>query len=692
MKRLKLAVAVGVMFCCAVSAVMMESAAAGFDDLYGPVSDAVSGERAFQYVTRLWQYDKWSSLPMWNRSAAEVRDIMRERGFDEADMVHTPADGVTKHADWTNPVGWECRSATLELVEPSGQPEDLRMLCDYLVNPTSLTFFSCPTPPEGLEAELIVLDPPTPDALSKLDARGKIILVNGRAGSLKRYLAANGVLGILSDQPVGPYDDANAWLNTWSDFPGGWLMHGEDSRNEFCFSISAGKGRRLRQLIAQGRTVKLKAFIDSRYFTDGTLPYVTGCVRGTGDQEVFIGGHIFEWGANDNATGSAVMLEAVGALNDLISSGRLPRPKRTIRVWMGQEMYGSLAYLERYMDNMKRTVAAVCCDTPAAGYDLNASTVKVFMNPAVCPTFVDAVYPEFWRRYYSRIRVPKQVIIEPFEGGTDTYFCEPMIGAPTTFVYMENGTWLHHNSRDTLEKVDKRSLRDLAVVNALYLYYMADADLDEVPDIARLTYDMGVQSINDKAAEMKRSVARAADGVALGRLLVEGERAIRFETGIRRDALASITRLVAPDKKKTALVRIDRLSSDLSDICELCVRQFKREVETAAKELSVKIVAYKRTPSAWEREAASLRPKALIPGTLTLEGVPADQWVGVTSSPRWWSTRNWAAATYWWCDGTRSLLEIRDLAELAAGTQMSGFDLVGYYRFLEKYGYVEFVK
>ena len=87
MKRLNIAVAAGIMLCCAVPVMTVVSAAAGFDDLYSPVSDAVSGERAFQYVTRLWQYDKWSSLPMWNRSAAEARQIMRERGFDEADLV-----------------------------------------------------------------------------------------------------------------------------------------------------------------------------------------------------------------------------------------------------------------------------------------------------------------------------------------------------------------------------------------------------------------------------------------------------------------------------------------------------------------------------------------------------------------------------------------------------------------------------
>ena len=46
----------------------------------------------------------------------------------------------------------------------------------------------------------------------------------------------------------------------------------------------------------------------------------------------------------------------------------------------------------------------------------------------------------------------------------------------------------------------------------------------------------------------------------------------------------------------------------------------------------------------------------------------------------------------WWCDGKRNLNEIKELCELEAGRPMSGFDLVKYYRFLEKNKLVVFVK
>jgi len=689
MKRiLAVACAAGIIACAG------SARAVDFDELYPLVNGEISGGRAFEYVKRIWRYDKWSTLPMWQKSAAETVAIMEERGFDEASLVKTPADGVTKHGDWTNPVGWDCRQATLEVVEPKGLPEEYRFLCNYQVNPTSLTFFSAPTPPGGIEAELVILDGSDPDLLDSLDVRGKIILVNRGAGRLKRYLSENGILGVVSDRPISGHPGENAWLNTWSDVPGGWLMTASDAKDSFCFSISQRKGEFLRGLLKGGKTVKLRAKIDGRYYTDSYLPYVTGVVEGSGPerQEVLIGGHLFEWGANDNATGCAVMLEAVGTLNDLIRAGKLPRPRRSIRIWMGQEMYGSLPFVEDNIDRLRRTVAVVCMDTPAPDWDLNSATVRIFMNPDVCPTYTDAILPEFFRRYYERTRARKVVLIEPFEGGTDTYFCEPMIGAPTNFVYMENGTNLHHNSRDTIEKVDRRSLRDLCTVAALYLYFMADAGIDEVPFIASLTYRHGVNVLIEKSNEAYERMLRASDGAELGRALEEGTRAIDYYTGQRKKALESILRLVSADGKKDAERTLDLYIGNIGELGRLQREQFRDAVKMRAKALSMKIVSYSREKEPWEDEAKKLYPRATKPGTLTLEGIPETEWKEVTRSPRWWSPRNWPASSYWWCDGTRSLLEIRGLVELEAGREMRDFNLVEYYRFLEKNGYVEFVE
>lgn len=671
-----------------------KAAPADPDLILKSLSGAVSGDRARDYTMRIWRYDRWGTLPMWKRSAAEARTIMRERSFDEAEVVDTPADGVAKFQDWTNPIGWDVRQATLEVVEPAGLPDEYRFLCDYLANPTSLTFFSCPTPQEGVTAELVALERPDPKLMDSLNLKGKIVLSTSAGGSLKPLLEDRGALGAVGDAKVGDFENENVWINTWSDYPSGWLMSAGDRRNTFCFSISSKKGAYLRALMAQGKKIIVRARIDSRYYMDDAFPYVIGCVRGTDatGEEVLVGGHLYEWGANDNATGCAIMLEAMGTLNDLIRSGALASPKRTIRVWMGQEMYSSLAYVSKNPDRLRKTVASLCIDTPATDYSALAATVKVFMNPDVCPAFTDALYPELFRRYYDSIRSNKLVLTEPFEGGTDTYFAESILGIPTTFLYMENGTWLHHNSRDTIEKVDVRSLRDLCMFTALALYYTANAGYDDLPLLASLTYNRGTEVILGKAREMRDRIAPAKNGENLGTVLASGTRTIEYYTGLQTRALRSILRIVPAERRPDAERALAPYIRDTEEFGQLQARQFANAVQARAASSSLKIVRPAKKDSPRDLEAASLYPRATKIGPLTLEGIPPEEWQGIAGSPKWWSARNWAGASYFWCDGTRNLNEIREAIEMEADTSSDKFDIVAWYRFLEKHGLVEFVQ
>jgi len=73
-------------------------------------------------------------------------------------------------------------------------------------------------------------------------------------------------------------------------------------------------------------------------------------------------------------------------------------------------------------------------------------------------------------------------------------------------------------------------------------------------------------------------------------------------------------------------------------------------------------------------------------GTIPLDDIPPDQRKGYPSGA-------WALvpiAALYWCDGERNLAEVMRLTQLELGP--SSFDFVGYFRFLEEHGYVEFLK
>ena len=658
------------------------------DSICNAVQSEISGNRARDYVMRLWRYEKWSTLPGWKKAIQEAQTIMKERGFDEAVIEETPADGKTMSGAWTNPLGWDAKSATLEVIEPK-LPDEFRYLCNYLDTPTSLNAWSAPTPKEGIETELVLWEGKDSSDLAKLNARGKIVLTGNGTRAYKRYLDSSGILGFVGDQIESPNEDfinATQWLNGWTDLPGGWWMTSYSSRNNFGFSISQKKANYLRDLLRKGTTVRVRAKIDSRYYTDDTLPFVSGLVKGTGPEEVFITAHSNEWGAGDDAAGCSAVLETVATLNDLIKSGKLPRPKRSLRVLLGAEMYGSLPYVQKHLDRFKNTVAGVCCDTGASNWDEATTRIGIYMNPNVCPTFTDAVYPEIVKQYLDRYSPPRTYDIRPFSMGTDTYFCEPMIGVPTNWIWLGAGNHLHHNSMDTIEKVDPRTLRHVSFINAVYLYYLANAGYEDVPWIANLTFARGVDVLREKAVQINENIFGATDNKKRGVALNEGLEAIDYYTGQQKLALASIERLVPDDRKADARELIAPHVKSIAAIGESLAKQFTG----VAGEGTFKL--WDKSDTDWDKEAVTLIPKRHHFATLFLEEIPVSEWKEVTSSPHWWSADNPASASFWWVDGKRNLKEIKRLCELESGKPIDNFDLIKYYKFLEKFKYIEFVK
>ena len=670
---------------------------ADINALMGTVCHKVSGDRARDYCMRIWQYDKWSTLPMWKKSCEEIRSIMLERGFDEAEIVDTPADGRSKAGTWTNPLGWDVKQATLEIIEPSNLPEEFRYLSNYLDNPTSLGCWSAPTTPEGIEADLVIVEGSGEEALKAVDARRKIILVSSDSRGMKRYMDRYGVLGIVSDQIESHSEDsvtANCWLNGWSDLPGGWLMTDYDSKNNICFSISQKKSNYLRNLIRQGKTVKVRAKVDSRYYTDDTLPYVTGYIRGAGPEGevVLIGGHNHEWGASDNSSGCAAALEAAGTLNDLIDAGVLPRPRRGIRLWFGSEIYGSLAFAEHNLERLNtKTVASIMCDDGGGNYDLLSSILIMVMNPNCTPSYTDALLAEISRRYYASYN-PQRVFKTSTYKNADNLFCDPMIGAPSNWIYMSNVNDLHHNSKDTIDKIDPRSLRDVSIISALFLYYIADADYENLHFLAELCRNRGMELVLEKYADMNARLGAASDGVSLGKVLYDGTKTITYYTGLQKKTLYSIERIIPADRRSEAREYLSKYADKLNEFGSLMVKQFNAAVKEKAQAGSIRIVDYKEGDGQWEREAETIVPKRKYVGVISLQGIPVEEWVEVRSDPHWWGETTWASSSLWWCNGTRNLNEIKELCELEAGVPIHNFNLITYYRFLEKYKLVEFVR
>ena len=626
----------------------------------------VNSTEAMTNMQAMWATDRYFNFAKFQETAKNVAEMMRQAGLDDVQIGQGPADGVTQAGFWTEPIAWDAHSATLEIVSPH-VPENRRILADYQKVPTSLCMWSGPTAPGGVEAEIVL----PPADFRNTDLKGKLVL-GGRTS--KPDLAKAGALGMIHESTTNPtLLDERDWVNSFGD--NGWAFNKNDTRL-VCFSITPRSQQYLHELLKKG-PVKVRANVDTRYYA-GQYPWVSGAILGTdgsGAEEVFSLGHLFEEGAGDNSTGVASILEATATLNRLIKEGKLPRPKRTIRILGMGERYGALAYLNANPDRVKRTIAAMCIDAPAGWQYLAGTQYNWVMNPQSATSYVDAFVLRLAAEYYPMVNRPyswSEYNRGTFGGGTDDDFGEPMINIPTASPKGGHGIPAHHTSFDTPAQVDPKSLRDLAVMNAAYTYFLASAGPDQMEWIARLAVERGYDQINTATASSLDLIAAAQDVRSLGSLLY-------WETA-RVDY--NLTR------ETKAVKQAANLSQDLNALASFAETQ-KARIESAVQERATKLNLAKIQPMAPKLDPAAekivVRRRRM--GTLTLDDIPPREREGFPASGFWSPT----TAALFWCDGKRNLAEVIQLTELELGPQ-NQFDWVGYFKFLQRHGYVDFVQ
>ncbi|MDQ6676573.1 MAG: M28 family peptidase, partial [Acidobacteriota bacterium] len=603
-----------------------------------------------------------------------LESTMRQIGLKQVEIVNAPADGATQVGYWTEPLAWDVKSATLELLDNS-LSTDQRTLADYAKVPASLVMWSGPTPKGGVTAEIVAV---ASSDVGKVDLRGKFALTDVNPSGIKWLLVKAGALGAINTFTENPaLLDGRQWINAWGD--DGWAYTAR-STPLLGFSITPNQAHLVRELLKRG-PVRAHATVDTRYYS-GPYPYVTGIIRGTSQEEVLTLGHTSEQGAEDNATGVAATLEAMATLQRLIASGKLPQPKRSIRVLSMGEMYGSMHYVEHNRDRIRRTVAAMCVDTPAASYDLAGTEYTFYMNPHVAKDFTDALILKIAGSHLSTVNRPWHE--KEFTTGTDTYMAEPMVGVPTVWGYSGSGVETHHNSEDTPDRVDPRSLRDISIIDAAFLYFIANAGESEALWLAQLSESRGYDQVAQRTAPLLDRIASPTHAGQAGPVLADSPEQIGYAVDREAQAIRSVQRLVPEPRRNAIAPTLNAAVARLEAFGQQQRVRIQQAAEDRARDLGEPVVAARSAQV--DPDAARIIVRRKRFGTLPLDDLPHDQWEGYPSGA-------WAAVptiALYWCDGHRNLAEVIRLTELELGP--SKFDFVGYFRFLERHGYVEFAK
>jgi hypothetical protein len=196
------------------------------------------------------------------------------------------------------------------------------------------------------------------------------------------------------------------------------------------------------------------------------------------DELVMLGAHFDSWhagtGATDNASGSAVMMEAMR----ILKATGLPL-RRTVRIglWNGEEqgLIGSRQYVAEHFGTVAQPKPAHSRFSAYYNVDNGTGAIRgVYTqgNASVAPIFSQ------WMRVLNSDSISVGHINPGNTGGTDHLSFDGVFLPGFQFIQddIEYDTRTHHSSMDVYERIQPVDMRHNAVVVATFVYLTANRD------------------------------------------------------------------------------------------------------------------------------------------------------------------------------------------------------------------------
>jgi aminopeptidase YwaD len=650
------------------------------------------GEVAHRHVTAISQHHRIQASPGYRAAAEYVAAQLEAAGLEVA--IHRyPADGRARF--WTTPsfLEWACEGAVLRLLNDAGAPSPAPadLLCDYAALPTSLIQRSIPV--EG-EFEVIALRGKggiAPEDYAGLDVRGRVVLTGAPVARVAELaIRHRGAAGILFDGMVAggrtelDLPDARQYTSFW------W--GGETVPDAWGFVLSPRQGRMLRAALTDGKPVRVRASIRSRFYAgafevvDAHIPGATVDISPATTlqppAEILLVSHLChpQPGAHDNGSGAAALIETAVTLARLIADGRLPRPRRGIRFLWPPEMTGTFAWLAEREEAVRvgRWLAGLNLDMVGADQCQTGSVWELVSLPAAGAGFADHLLSWLREPFLEGVRHREA----PFADGSDHYIlADPSVGIPTPML----NQWpdkFYHTSADTPDRVSPDSLGRSGALAAIYAYWLAIAGPADAAWLGHLMASRCAAQAGREAAAMAESLRAAGDSAVRSSIWSGYRRASAFRAERMEAALESLSRLgIEP----AALAELQTRAAGVAAAEDAYIRSLLSEEEAQ--------FAPTAEVAGWRTEAATLTPRRLAPGPIDVAlALQADRPHLV---PNFWklgddagdALHDSASLLQYWADSYHTIADIADRVELEMGKAVGELAL-RYFKLLAEAGLI----
>lgn len=569
---------------------------------------------------------------------------------------------------------------------------------------------------EGTGLELVDVDTGTRDAdYEGKDLKGKVAFTRGHPRAvLRKAVTERGAVGVVSSYSTPPW---NAPHRMDGDFPDqvGWAfvpqgLVPQGTAAPFLFMISDRQGRELRAQLLAG-PVEVDVSVATETYP-GHYSIVSGVIPGTRTgEEVVLTAHLdhYKPGADDNASGTATLLDMVRTYTTLIRRGVLPPPVRTLRVLWLPEFEGTREWFSHHADDPVRRVANFNFDMLGASLTRAHSRFMVTYTPDWNASFVNAVaestvtfmnrfngvaYPprkDFRIGSVTGSQDPLDAHMERYSRGSDhQLFNDYRIPGVAFSTWPDDG---YHTSGDRPELVDPTQLHRSAFAGLASVTVAAWADGTGALELARLVAVHGARRVAEDEFRARRDLAStpAAQLPGVYRL---SRAVVRAAYQREHEALRSCLPLGAPASPVQAMVKalekaedqaLDRLEADGKARGTSLKEPAPSEAERRARAFVPRRVKGQELASFDELAGrASLKDQpqmATVQAAMTAAGTALRE--RGESELRFYQLPD-AIASY--ADGRRSVADIRDAAYAEYGYAFPVEALVDLFGLLEQGG------
>jgi hypothetical protein len=577
-----------------------------------------SGENAWKMIMETGGYDKDRTAEQFASNLHETQfyyDLAKAYGLSGVEIVRFPS-GTT----------WDAVKGELWEVKPTRQK-----LASYRDVAAMLASGSRTG---ETTADLVWVGAGRPDDFASKEVTGKIVVTEGQVGAVHRLACldrgALGVIGIMSS-PRPLFDPLQlSWGNV-----GGSQDGAKPARFAFQMPPREGEFLKKRLLAGQAITVHASVVAETR---KSEMQNVVWHIPGTDPSagEILFSAHLYEGlvkqGGNDDISGCASLLEIARTLNTLISEGRLPRPRRTIRFIIGPEYSGTGAWAKANKALMEKTLCNINYDMVGLWLTRSQSFMCLMRTTYGNPHYINDVMENYFRfvgegnRERIQLRssfypVPQRIVApsgsdEPFYYSIETHygasdhevFNDWGVQVPGVMVIDWPDRW-YHTSGDHVDKTDPTTLRRVAIIGSAAAYTIATADDDVAIRMAseigsnatgRLGHQLvrGLEQVHDATAESLASAYALARSYTEAALINE------------KDTLESVLELATDRKRVSDHVLV--VQKSVEQVAAANLATLEAQMRATARRLQAVPVVLKPTPLELTAAKLVFRPTARV--------------------------------------------------------------------------------